>query len=229
MKLLDLFTGTGSVRVVAEALGYEVTSLDIDPRCNPDFVVDITKGNEKGSFMSNLLHKHEDDIITRCIPALKFINIGVTTLCFDGLLTLGNMYDTPQGETVLKTLTGVSDSLGYQLKWAMKPHPTVELPDTPTPEEHTRDLKETDYADIFIDDNQDTLFVAGNNSAYTINTFGIYTLITKPKQYIKKKLINDDYKNHKYLQNDSHLNSVTSIIYTMLYRQHNIRLEYLCR
>ena len=32
MKLLDLFTGTGSVRVVAEALGYEVTSLDIDPR-----------------------------------------------------------------------------------------------------------------------------------------------------------------------------------------------------
>ena len=39
---MDLFTGTGSVRVVAEALGYEVTSLDIDPRCNPDFVADIT-------------------------------------------------------------------------------------------------------------------------------------------------------------------------------------------
>ena len=42
MRLLDLFTGTGSVRVVAEALGYEVTSLNIDPRCNPDFVADIT-------------------------------------------------------------------------------------------------------------------------------------------------------------------------------------------
>ena len=42
MRLLDLFTGTGSVRVVAEALGYEVTSLDIDPRCNPDVVADIT-------------------------------------------------------------------------------------------------------------------------------------------------------------------------------------------
>ena len=42
MRLLDLFTGTGSVKFVAESLGYEVTSLDIDPRCNPDVVADIT-------------------------------------------------------------------------------------------------------------------------------------------------------------------------------------------
>ena len=30
--LLDLFTGTGSVKFVAEELGYSVTSVDFDPR-----------------------------------------------------------------------------------------------------------------------------------------------------------------------------------------------------
>ena len=34
-RLLDLFTGTGSVARVAEELGYEVHTLDIDRRCKP--------------------------------------------------------------------------------------------------------------------------------------------------------------------------------------------------
>ena len=41
MKLLDLFTGTGSVAKVARDLGYEVTTLDIDARCNPDICADV--------------------------------------------------------------------------------------------------------------------------------------------------------------------------------------------
>jgi hypothetical protein len=41
MKLLDLFTGTGSVARVARDLGYEVTTLDIDKRCSPDICADI--------------------------------------------------------------------------------------------------------------------------------------------------------------------------------------------
>lgn len=41
MKLLDLFTGTGSVAKVARDLGYEVTTLDIDARAKPDICADI--------------------------------------------------------------------------------------------------------------------------------------------------------------------------------------------
>jgi len=40
---LDLFSGTGSVKRVLEALGYHVTSVDIDPRWQPDIVTDITR------------------------------------------------------------------------------------------------------------------------------------------------------------------------------------------
>ena len=40
-RLLDMFTGTGSVARTAKQLGYEVTTLDIDKRCNPDILVDI--------------------------------------------------------------------------------------------------------------------------------------------------------------------------------------------
>ena len=41
MRLLDLFTGSGSVARAAEELGYEVTSLDIDEKCEPDICADI--------------------------------------------------------------------------------------------------------------------------------------------------------------------------------------------
>jgi len=41
MKLLDLFCGTKSVARVAEQLGYDVVTLDIDPRCNPSICANI--------------------------------------------------------------------------------------------------------------------------------------------------------------------------------------------
>ena len=40
-KLLDLFTGTGSVARVAKELGYDVCTLDIDPKTNPTICADI--------------------------------------------------------------------------------------------------------------------------------------------------------------------------------------------
>ena len=45
-RLLDLFTGTGSVARVAEELGYEVHTLDIDRRCKPDLCVDTAHKEE---------------------------------------------------------------------------------------------------------------------------------------------------------------------------------------
>jgi|TARA_R110001592_G_scaffold66077_7_gene202771 hypothetical protein len=41
LKLLDLFTGTGSVANVAESLGYEVTTLDINEMCNPTVCANV--------------------------------------------------------------------------------------------------------------------------------------------------------------------------------------------
>ena len=61
-----MFTGTGSVKVVAEALGYEVTSLDIDPRCNPDVVADITL------FDYTVWSPGEFDVVWTSPPCLYF-------------------------------------------------------------------------------------------------------------------------------------------------------------
>ena len=50
-RLLDLFTGTGSVARVAEELGYEVHTLDINPRCNPDICANILEFPYREAFI----------------------------------------------------------------------------------------------------------------------------------------------------------------------------------
>ena len=40
-KLLELFSGTGSVGQAFEALGWDVISLDIDPKANATYTCDI--------------------------------------------------------------------------------------------------------------------------------------------------------------------------------------------
>lgn len=41
MRLLDLYSGTGSVAKVAREMGWEVTTLDISPKYGPDYCVDV--------------------------------------------------------------------------------------------------------------------------------------------------------------------------------------------
>ena len=67
MKLLDLFTGTGSVARVARELGNEVTSLDINPRCEPTVCADILHLNYRDTFSPN-----EFDIVWASPPCETF-------------------------------------------------------------------------------------------------------------------------------------------------------------
>ena len=41
MRLLNLFSGTDSVAIPWREAGHEVTSVDIDPRYNPEICKDI--------------------------------------------------------------------------------------------------------------------------------------------------------------------------------------------
>lgn len=172
---------------------------------------DTSKGNAKGSFMSNLLQKYEDEIITACIPVLRENNLEICTLCFDGFLLKGDHY---QNKNVLDKLKEVTDSLGYEIEWDYKEHTLIEIAEA---QEDNESLTETDLADIFTLDYKDTLFI-GDSSAYRVNEFGIYTLITQPKELIRRLLINN-YSQFSYLKKNAHLNSVTDIIKTSLYTQ----------
>ena len=47
LRALDLFSGTGSVTKVLQKLGYQVTTLDLDPKFHPDIQLDIRDWNFK--------------------------------------------------------------------------------------------------------------------------------------------------------------------------------------
>ena len=72
MKLLDLFTGTGSIAKVARELGFEATTLDIDPKCNPDICADITEFDYQSQFEAG-----EFDVIWASPPCETFVLVSV--------------------------------------------------------------------------------------------------------------------------------------------------------
>ena len=70
MTLLDLFTGTGSIAKVARDLGFEVTTLDIDPRCNPDICADILSWDPKMEMMA--IEPGDFDVVWESPPCQMF-------------------------------------------------------------------------------------------------------------------------------------------------------------
>jgi len=67
MKLLDLFTGTGSVARVARELGYEVTTLDINEMCSPTVCANVLDMD-----YAALWKPHEFDIVWASPPCETF-------------------------------------------------------------------------------------------------------------------------------------------------------------
>ena len=65
-RLLDLFTGSGSVAKVAKTLGYDVVSLDIDPRYHPDILTDVLNWDYK------VFAPNHFDVIWASIPCETF-------------------------------------------------------------------------------------------------------------------------------------------------------------
>ena len=55
-RMLDLFTGTGSVGKVYRRLGYDVTTLDIDPKWQPDICADILSWDYRKKFRPGHFH-----------------------------------------------------------------------------------------------------------------------------------------------------------------------------
>ena len=66
-RMLDLFCGTGSVGDVFRGLGYDVISVDFDPRRGPSLVVDIGVWQYWRVFQP-----HYFDVVSCCPPCTEF-------------------------------------------------------------------------------------------------------------------------------------------------------------
>ena len=56
LRMLDLFSGTGSVGRVYAENGFEVTTVDMNPKWQPHFVVDVLTWDYKGEFKPHHFH-----------------------------------------------------------------------------------------------------------------------------------------------------------------------------
>lgn len=69
MKLLELFKGTGSVGKVAQKLGFDIVSLDLEPYYTPDIETDILEWDYKRFFKES---KYVPDMIWASPPCNTF-------------------------------------------------------------------------------------------------------------------------------------------------------------
>ena len=66
-RMLDLFSGTGSVGEAFKAMGFEVFSVDIDPRNSPTITVDVTVWQYWKTFLPQFF-----DVVACCPPCTEF-------------------------------------------------------------------------------------------------------------------------------------------------------------
>lgn len=66
-RMLDLFSGTGSVGKVFAKHGFEVTTLDLERRFNPDIVADILEWDFRGAFSPGHF-----EVISLGVPCTEF-------------------------------------------------------------------------------------------------------------------------------------------------------------
>ena len=66
-RMLDLFSGTGSVGATFTKLGYDVFSVDIDPKCKPTITVDVTVWEYWKCFAPKYF-----DVIVCCPPCVAY-------------------------------------------------------------------------------------------------------------------------------------------------------------
>ena len=66
MRLLDLYSGTGSVATVAREMGWDVTTLDISPKHGPDLCVDVL------NFDYTVWLKHGFDLVFASVPCESY-------------------------------------------------------------------------------------------------------------------------------------------------------------
>ena len=67
LRLLDLFCGTKSVARVAEDLGYEICTLDMDSKCEPDICADILEFDYECAFVPG-----QFDVVWCSVPCDTF-------------------------------------------------------------------------------------------------------------------------------------------------------------
>ena len=72
LKLLDLFSGTGSISKVYKEHGYETVTVDFKKKWNPDIEVDVLNWDYKSKFTPG-----EWDTVTCGIPCTEF-SIAIT-------------------------------------------------------------------------------------------------------------------------------------------------------
>jgi phage/plasmid-associated DNA primase len=170
---------------------------------------DSSKNNVRGSFMSNLLQKIENEIIEDCLPVLSKCGISISFLSFDGFQVLG---DHKNNLDLLAALDKVTHTWG--ITWAYKEHDTT----LSLPENYVADTEEwtdADYAEVFIE-KFGADYICGANKSYQINSFGIYRDLKSLKKTLRQNLLLNF--TYPYLQKNAHLNAVTDMIETVLYK-----------
>jgi hypothetical protein len=104
-RMLDLFAGTGSVGAYFRRLGYEVVSVDSNPKWEPDIIADI--GNWE---CWRFFQRGEFDVVGCCPPCTEYSRAMTT-----------RARDFPSADRLVKAALGIIDYLQPQFWFLENP------------------------------------------------------------------------------------------------------------